>query len=126
MAPDNADDTWWDEDAGPVVRSFATTGGRTRPSRDEFNLITLIINAGEDDALPGLEPEHRSILRLCTGSPLSVAEISAKLNLPPTVVKVLLGDLLDMGAIRTRAPIALAEAPDIHVLQAVLDGIRRI
>ncbi|MEU8134270.1 DUF742 domain-containing protein [Streptodolium elevatio] len=121
-----ADGTWWDEDAGPVVRSFARTGGRTRPSRDEFNLITLIVNAGHEAALPALEPEHLGILRLCTDTPLSVAEISAKLNLPPTVVKVLLGDLLDMGAIHTRAPIALAEAPDIHVLQAVLDGIRRI
>jgi hypothetical protein len=119
-------DTWWDEDAGPIVRSFARTGGRTRPSRDEFNLITLIISAADETALPGLEPEHIGILRLCAGQPLSVAEISAKLDLPPTVVKVLLGDLLDMGAIHTRAPIALADAPDIHVLQAVLDGIRRI
>ncbi|MGR6997352.1 DUF742 domain-containing protein [Yinghuangia aomiensis] len=60
---------------------------------------------------PGWEPEHTGILRLCTGRPLSVAEIAAKLDLPPTVVKVLLGDLLDLGAIHTRAPIALAEAP---------------
>lgn len=120
------DDTWWDEDAGPIVRSFARTGGRTRPSRDEFNLITLIITADDRTDRPGLEPEHVGILRLCAGNPLSVAEISAKSDLPPTVVKVLLGDLLDMGAIHTRAPIALADAPDIHVLQAVLDGIRRI
>lgn len=125
MSPE-ADGTWWDEEAGPVVRSFARTGGRTRHTRDEFNLITLIVNAGHEAALPGLEPEHLAILRLCSGAPLSVAEISAKLDLPPTVVKVLLGDLLDMEAIRTRAPIALADAPDIHVLQAVLDGIRRI
>ncbi|UGQ11649.1 DUF742 domain-containing protein [Yinghuangia sp. ASG 101] len=120
------DDTWWDEDAGPIVRSFARTGGRTRPSRDEFNLITLIITADDRTDRPGLEPEHAGILRLCAGNPLSVAEIAAKSDLPPTVVKVLLGDLLDMGAIHTRAPIALADAPDIHVLQAVLDGIRRI
>lgn len=120
------DDTWWDDDAGPIVRSFARSGGRTRPSRDEFNLITLILSATDDSALPGLEPEHTGILRLCTGRPLSVAEIAATLDLPPTVVKVLLGDLLDLGAIHTRAPIALAEAPDIHVLQAVLDGIRRL
>ncbi|MDT0541978.1 MULTISPECIES: DUF742 domain-containing protein [Streptomyces] len=120
------EDSWWDVDAGPIVRSFARTGGRTRPSRDEFNLITLIIATNADTARHGLEPEHIVILRMCTGTPLSVAEISARLDLPATVAKVLLGDLLDMGAIHTRAPIALAEAPEIHVLQAVLDGIRRL
>ena len=120
------EESWWDADAGPVVRSFARSGGRTRPSRDEFNLITLIIAANTDTARHGLEPEHIVILRMCADTPLSVAEISARLDLPATVAKVLLGDLLDMGAIHTRAPIALAEAPEIHVLQAVLDGIRRL
>ncbi|MGY0055340.1 DUF742 domain-containing protein [Streptomyces sp. LZ34] len=120
------EDSWWDVDAGPIVRSFARTGGRTRPSRDEFNLITLIIATDTDTARHGLEPEHIVILRMCTGTPLSVAEIAARLDMPATVAKVLLGDLLDMGAIHTRAPIALAEAPEIHVLQAVLDGIRRL
>ncbi|MGW3570190.1 DUF742 domain-containing protein [Streptomyces sp. NPDC000941] len=120
------EESWWDVDAGPIVRSFARTGGRTRPTRDEFNLITLIIATNTDTARHGLEPEHIMILRMCTGTPLSVAEISARLDMPATVAKVLLGDLLDMGAIHTRAPIALAEAPEIHVLQAVLDGIRRL
>ncbi|MGW1991289.1 DUF742 domain-containing protein [Embleya sp. NPDC001921] len=120
------EDVWWDGDAGPIVRSFARTGGRTRPNRDEFNLITLIIAANPDTTRPGLEPEHIVVLRMCTGTPLSVAEVAARLDLPVMVAKVLLGDLLDMGAIHTRAPIALAEAPDIHVLQAVLDGIRRL
>ncbi|MGO4431716.1 DUF742 domain-containing protein, partial [Streptomyces sp. MCAF7] len=85
-----------------------------------------IIATNTDTARHGLEPEHIMILRMCTGNPLSVAEIAARLDMPATVAKVLLGDLLDMGAIHTRAPIALAEAPEIHVLQAVLDGIRRL
>jgi len=119
-------DEWWDGDAGPIVRSFARAGGRTRPSRDEFNLITLIVAVNPDTTRPGLEPEHIVILHMCTGTPLSVAEVAARLDLPAAVAKVLLGDLLDMGAIHTRAPIALAEAPDIHILQAVLDGIRRL
>lgn len=120
------EESWWDVDAGPVVRPFARTGGRTRPSRDEFNLITLIIAADTDSARHGLEPEHLVILGMCTSAPLSVAEISARLDLPVAVTKVLLGDLLDMGVILTRAPIALAEAPEIQLLQAVLDGIRKL
>jgi hypothetical protein len=120
------EESWWDVDAGPIVRSFARTGGRTRPSRDEFDLITLIVAASPDTARHGLEPEHIAILRMCAGPPLSVAEIAARLDMTVTVTKVLLGDLLYMGAIHTHAPIALAEAPDIHLLQAVLDGIRRL
>ncbi|CDR08675.1 DUF742 domain-containing protein [Streptomyces iranensis] len=120
------EESWWDVDAGPIVRSFARTGGRTRPSRDEVDLITLIVASSPDTARPGLEPEHIVILRMCTGAPLSVAEIAARLGMTVTVTKVLLGDLLDMRAIRTRAPVELAEAPDIHLLQAVLDGIRRL
>lgn len=120
------EESWWDVEAGPIVRPFARTGGRTRPSRDEFNLITLIIATNTDTARHGLEPEHLVILRMCTGAPLSVAEISARLDQPVAVTKVLLGDLLDMGVVHTRAPIALAEAPEIHLLQAVLDGIRKL
>jgi hypothetical protein len=38
-----SDEIWLDEDAGPVVRHYAMTSGRTRPTRGEFDLITLIM-----------------------------------------------------------------------------------
>ena len=37
-----SDEVWLDEEAGPVVRHYAMTSGRTRPTRGEFDLITLI------------------------------------------------------------------------------------
>jgi hypothetical protein len=55
-------------------------------------------------------------------SPTSVAEISAALSLPLGVVKVLVGDLIERHLVMVRS----SSAPDTTMLQAVLDGIRKI
>src|ERR1700681_2678066 len=45
MVPEPPEKVWVDEEAGPVVRHYAMTAGRTRPPRGEFDLITLIVAA---------------------------------------------------------------------------------
>jgi hypothetical protein len=125
MAPDS-DDIWVDEAAGPVVRHYAMTHGRTRPTRGEFDLITLVMatrSARRPEA--GLQPEHNSILRLCQ-NPVSVAELATHLDLPVGTVRVLLGDLLDRGYIRTRSPVPANHQPTERVFKAVLDGLRSL
>ena len=115
------DDRWFDEDAGPLVRPYAVTGGRTRAVHPELDLITLVVTLHLDvRSWPG-EPEYEHILRMCQ-SPTSVAEISAALSLPLGVVKVLVGDLIERHLVMVRSSVA----PDTTMLQAVLDGIRRI
>ena len=117
---------WLDEDAGPVVRHYAMTSGRTRPRRGEFDLITLILatkTPGELDS--GLQPELATIIRLCQ-NPVSVAELATRLDLPTGIVRVLLGDLLDRGYIRTRSPAPAAQLPTERVFKAVLDGLRSL
>src|SRR5262245_56472165 len=86
---------WLDDEAGPLVRSYALTGGRARPATSEgFEMIAIVTTAARPAyATPGIGPEHQSILELCL-RPQSVAEVSAKLGLPLVVVRVLLGDLL--------------------------------
>src|SRR2546430_417202 len=72
---DSAEDIWLDDDAGPVVRPYAMTRGRTRPASGQFDLISLIVatrNVPPAVAM-GLGPEHVAILSLCRG-PLSVTE----------------------------------------------------
>ena len=126
MAPQQPENIWVDEDAGPVVRHYAMTSGRTRPTRGEFDLITLIIAArSAAGAESGLQPEHASIIRL-SQNPVSVAELSTDLNLPVGTVRVLLGDLLDRGLIRTRSPEPAAHLPNERVFKAVLDGLRSL
>lgn len=112
-----------DDPAGPLVRPYTMTRGRTRPSTGpRLDLVTIVVAAG-DLGDREKEPEHRAIIRLCR-KPISVAEISARLDIPLTVVRVLLGDLLADGYVRTRA--TMTQLPEKKVLQAVLDGIRRL
>ncbi|MDQ3787717.1 MAG: DUF742 domain-containing protein [Actinomycetota bacterium] len=119
------DEEWFDEAAGPLVRPYAMTGGRTRSDTLGLDLITLVVamhNAADVD----VEPEYAGILSACQ-YPASVVEVAAKVDLPLQVVKVLLSDLINQRLIMFRSPVAPgAEPPSQHVLQAVLDGIRKL
>ncbi|WP_245928762.1 DUF742 domain-containing protein [Murinocardiopsis flavida] len=114
-----------DQGTGPLVRPYTVTGGRTRPKGTGLDMISLVVAARTRIDWRMLEPEHADILRLCR-RPVSVAEVSARLDLPMTVVKVLLGDLISRGDVHTRAPRPAAEPPEMNILQAVLDGIRKL
>ena len=71
-----SNDVWQDDAAGPVVRPYAMTGGRTEPARGTFDLISLVVaTRPAHSALVGLEPEHHTIMKLCQ-APVSVAEVS--------------------------------------------------
>ncbi len=115
---------WLDDEAGPVVRPYALTRGRTRSSRDGLELIAIIATAATY-APPGAGPEHLSILELCM-RPQSVAEVSAKLRLPLGVVRVLLGDLLEHGLIAVRRPEPDNRLPNERLLKEVLNGLQAL
>ncbi len=115
------EDAWFDEEAGPVVRLYAVTRGRGR-SRPDLDMLTLVVDIGRGTALRRHEPEYASIVELCRG-PQSVAEVAARLGLPLTMTKVLIGDLIDDGRLEYRQP-RHEDADDLDVLKAVLDGIR--
>ena len=126
MVPDPPEDTWVDDDAGPVVRHYAMTHGHTRPTRGDFDLVTLVVATRTVSAADvGIQPELADIVRLCQ-DPLSVAELAARLDRPIGTVRVLLGDLLDRGLIRTRSPVPAAVLPTERVFKAVLDGLRAL
>lgn len=103
-------------------RLYVITGGRGDQSAEVgLDLVTLIVS--HDEPQMGMQPEHASILRVCR-SPLSVAEISAHLILPPSVLSVLLSDLLADGRVEARAP--AASLPDIALIEAVIDGLQKL
>jgi hypothetical protein len=118
-------ESWYDEEAGPLVRPYSVTRGRTRPDRDDLNIITLVVSMERENT--SLDPEYVQILRLCR-TPLSIAEISAKLGLPLVVVKILVADLIEGRLLIFRSPASplSTTTPDLKLLQAVLDGIRRL
>ncbi|WP_329219559.1 DUF742 domain-containing protein [Streptomyces sp. NBC_01485] len=112
--------------AGRLVRPFTITGGRTEPSRNIFTLITIVTaTAASGRADSGLQREHLRALDLCA-APAAVAEISAHLDLPVTVTKILLSDLLDQGIITATPPAQGLSGPDIALLQRVREGLARL
>jgi hypothetical protein len=120
------DHEWLDAEAGPVVRPFALTGGRTRPDVSDFDLMTLVVQSPEP--LYGsllLGPEHEAILDLCR-TPVSVAEIASSLDLAIGVVRVLLGDLLTEGRISVRTQAPLAQFPPSRIIKEVIDGLQAL
>ncbi|MDQ3401853.1 MAG: DUF742 domain-containing protein [Actinomycetota bacterium] len=118
-------DWWFDEAAGPLVRPYAMTRGRTRPNAPNLNLVTQIRASATQSDPSSLSPEHLEILDLCS-VPLSVAEVAAYLNVPLVVVKVLISDLIERGDVIAGTLFQTTEITDTKFLQAVLDGIRRI
>ena len=120
------DDHWLDEEAGPVVRPYALTRGRTRPAGEALDLIAIItaIRGVRPDP-SSLGPEHRMVLRLCR-LPVSVADIASELDLPLGVVRILLSDLSELSLISIHHPIPPARLPDADILKEVVDGLRRL
>lgn len=132
---------WFDEAAGPVVRPYAMTRGRTRGAADvQLDLIALVIaesaqspydgpdGGSGDDPHTGhtLAPEHIDIVTRCREAPHSVAELAADLDLPVGVVRVLTGDLIDADLVRVSRPVPPAELPDESILREVINGLRAL
>lgn len=116
---------WYEDEASPLVRLYAVTGGRAKAQRLDLELTTLLVDARSGVRSRLLAPEYDAIVELCRTA-LSVAEVSAHLHLPLTTTKILIGDLIDEGRLRARAPRnQLNTAPDLDVLRAVLAGIKR-
>ncbi|MBW5480526.1 DUF742 domain-containing protein [Streptomyces bambusae] len=111
------------EDGGPE-RLYVITGGRSGAAEQTaLDLVTLIV--ARTGPKNGMQPEHAAIMRLCQ-SPLSVAEISAYLGLPVSVVTVLLDDLIAARHVLSRAPVAPAQLPDLALIEAVIDGLQKL
>lgn len=124
------EDRWFDDAAGPVVRPYAMTRGRTRSGMEEkLDLIAVVVaesRADEPVTDQTLSPEHLDIVGLCRDAPLSVAELSAELDLPVQVVRILISDLISSELVRASRPVPPAELPDEKILREVINGLRAL
>ncbi|MFE9172932.1 DUF742 domain-containing protein [Streptomyces kebangsaanensis] len=130
-APQEPGSQWYDHEAGPLVRPYAMTGGRTKPGPAgvRFDLISLVtldpgVPGTDDDTALG--PEHRLLIELCRTETQSVAELAAGADLPVGVVRVLLGDLLELGRVTVSRPVPPAQLPDERILREVIAGLRAL
>jgi hypothetical protein len=125
-------DRWYDDAAGPVVRPYAMTRGRTSHAAEaKIDLIALVVSEGDADDPAALDdhtlsPEHLEIVERCRLQATSVAELAADLDLPVGVVRVLVGDLLEGAYVRIHRPVPPAELPDESILRDVINGLRAL
>ena len=117
---------WLDREAGPLVRPYAVTKGRTLPSGGaSFGLIDVVVAISErpsEHFRPG--PEHRRILSLCR-RPIPIVDLTSEIDLPIGVVRVLLGDLTSEGMVRI---LSTQQQPGANqrLLRRVLDGLESL
>jgi hypothetical protein len=103
------------------VRPYALTGGRTaRAALPPETVVSAAVQDGPFGA--GHSPEAVRILELCRPW-RSVAELSALLRLPLGVVKVLVQDLDDGGAVHLHHPSHAGE--DTDQLERALRELRK-
>ncbi|BBB01777.1 hypothetical protein RVR_9342 [Actinacidiphila reveromycinica] len=129
----SSSEQWYDAAAGPVVRPYAMTRGRTSHAAEaRIDLIALVITerAPGDGAAPvddpTLSPEHLDIIERCQYQAISVAELAADLDLPVGVVRVLVGDLVEAAHVHIHKPVPPAELPDVSILRDVINGLRAL
>ena len=124
-AVQSSESEWLDEDAGPVVRPYALTGGLTRPSGQRFDLLDMVgvvRHAARD--VPHLPPEQAEVLERCR-IPAPLVDLAADMNLPVGVIRILVSDLRERGLVTIHRAQSVGVG-DLKILQEVVDGLRRL
>ncbi|WP_395576515.1 DUF742 domain-containing protein [Streptomyces sp. BK79] len=107
----------------PNPERFFVIGGEGGAERADIDLVTLIVARAEPPI--SATPEQAALLRLCV-APLSVAELSAYLSLPFSMVAVLITDLLAKELVQARAPLVRQKVADRNLLEAVMHGLQKL
>jgi len=109
-----------------LVRPYMLTRGRTSSSLGVFELHAPALALVTPDQLgKGATPEDRRIVELCQ-TPMSVAELAARIGAPVGVVRVLVGDLVVARMLHVRQSDDKAEHRDVRLLERLLEVIRAI
>jgi len=70
-------------------------------------------------------PEDRRIVEI-TQTPISLAEVAARMSTPVGVARVLVGDLAEQGLVQARPALTQEEHKDVRLLERLLEGIRAL
>jgi hypothetical protein len=113
------------DDEDFLVRPYAVTGGRTEP-RYQLEIEAMVVasyNEARDLSL--LSPECQAILEFCRDW-RSVAEVSAVLQMPLGVARILIADMAVEGLVRIHQLNHAQGGPDVKLLERVLSGLRKL
>lgn len=117
--------------SGRIVRPYTLTGGRTG-----LGLATIALEALVAVTPAGLRMRHQfrweaaEIITMARKE-TAVIELAAMLDVPIGVVRVLVTDLREKGAVAitdppSDAPAGISEMAHIDLLEKVLDGIKSL
>ncbi|QGK71213.1 DUF742 domain-containing protein [Allosaccharopolyspora coralli] len=114
-----------EEEPATAIRPYAWTGGRTRTKH--ILEVETLVSTSAVAASPGAgRLEHESVAELCR-EPRSVAEVGALLGVPIGVVKVLLGDMADLGLVSVHDTVSdNGSESHLFLMERVLSGLRRL
>jgi len=113
----------FDADDDQLVRPYTLTGGRTRNEGIDVAIQSVICQSKASLVTPPpVGPVEQAIWSVAAGR-LSSADISAKLDLPLGVVRVLVGDLAEAGHIEVGVTVSSGDA---QLLRRLIDGVRAL
>jgi len=104
-----------------LVRPFVITGGRTRHASVHLRVETLVVATGRQLHRP-LQFEHAAIVGWCA-SPVSVAELAARVGVPLGVAQILVGDLAEAGLVQVHESRTVATPA---LLLRMIDAVRAL
>ncbi|MFE3327111.1 DUF742 domain-containing protein [Streptomyces sp. NPDC059176] len=120
-------DHWYEEDTGSMVRPYTVTRGRTRPAAEHHvDLMSLVTAVEWDRPTPQLDHARSALLELVRRGARPVAEVAADADLPLTVVRVLVVDLVEAGLVRVSAPTGPQGVRDPLLLREIADRLREL
>jgi hypothetical protein len=110
-----------DDPDDELVRPFVITGGRTRHATVHLRVEALVTSTG---ILPAreLQFEHAAIVEVCS-SPISVAEVAARVGIPLGVAQILVGDLAEAGLVQVHEA---RQAATPALLLRMIDAVRAL
>jgi Protein of unknown function (DUF742) len=115
-----AEETWYDEDAGPIVRLYARVGARAAAQRDGLDLSVVLHRVPGVPEPDNLSPDQSRALRLIR-RPIALSEVAARLGLPLGPARLMLAELRDAGLLEAHRRDA---SPD--VLERLLSGLNSL
>ena len=124
MAPREPSDELEATPRARFVRAYTLTAGRTQAKVDLPLEATLERISPEGAHVP--EGQVKQILEICDSK--SVAEVSAAVRLPIGVVRVLLGDLVELGHVRVQQTLTESSSFDERkdLIERTLRGLRAL
>lgn len=104
-------------DLSRLVRPYMVTGGRSTASDLP---VEMMVRAVEDIDLSALTDEAFAVCETTAEHALALAEVSAYLDLPVGVTRVVVGDLLDSGYLEAYET---ADSDDVAVVTRILNAL---